>query len=115
MDDFAPPQLSPGLDQVTCLSVWLQGLTCQERGEENAAGYAGLGSSIPAWWLPQEAPLHGGSWRGEWLKGQGDSNGCGFSGKREGRGLAEGLVLQSEDLQMLTHSCVRHITICQLL
>lgn len=30
------------------------------------------------------------------------------------KGLVEGLVLQSEDLQMLTHSCVRHITICQL-
>lgn len=35
--------------------------------------------------------------------------------EKEGVGLAEGLVLQSEDLQRLTHSCVRRITFCQLL
>lgn len=39
----------------------------------------------------------------------------GFQVNEKEGGLVEGLVLQSEDLQMLTHSYVRHITICQLL
>lgn len=46
------------------------------------------------------------------VRGPGRFDGVWFS-RREG--LVEGLVLQSEDLQMLTHSCVRHITLCQLL
>lgn len=50
----------------------------------------------------------------DWLEGQGGLIESGFPGERR-KGLVEGLVLQSEDLQMLTHSYVRHITICQLL
>lgn len=51
----------------------------------------------------------------DWLGRQGDLVESGFPDEWEGRGLVEGLVLQSEDLQMLTHSYVQHITICQLL
>lgn len=47
--------------------------------------------------------------------GAGEMEGAWYSRQVRRKGWVKGLVLQSEDLQLLTHSCVRHITLCQLL
>lgn len=84
-----------------------------------AAGARLISSGHTVWPLPAGLPCQerdGKREQKDWIGGREIGLNLVFPvNKNKGVGLAEGLVLQSEDLQMLTHSCVRHITICQLL